>query len=59
MSSSTDTVYTVRFRSEQGERQETRVFAESVTEAIEQARHKFYGLYLHPGRIDAVLREDS
>ena len=59
MSTSSDTTYTVRFRTEQGERQETQVLAESVTEAIEQARHKFYGLYLHPGRIDAVIREDS
>ena len=55
----TDTTYTVRFRTEHGELQETKVLAESVTEALEQARHKFYGLYLNPARIDAVIKEYS
>ncbi len=48
--------YTVRYRNFDGQRIELCCKADSITEAIEIARHEVKSLYLHPGRIESVIR---
>lgn len=50
-----ETRYTVRYRNHEGAKIDICVQAETVTEAIEVARHEVPNLKAYPGRIYSVI----